>query len=382
MDKYIYKYYPNNDLSFINLKHNQLFFSYNNEINDPSEFTPFFLFSGDRLVWERFSEWVIFKLNLQDKLIMSLSRDVGKHIYKKIKNKALTIGETQKEVLNSILHIYGSLSDSKLSSINKLLPIFFNKLENFLYSDLNKRLLCSFSETCNNPTMWGHYASGYKGFILVFKLKNGELCLKRNKILPQDFIELLPDEKRMEENKKFLILKNRQVKYLKLRPTYNVFELINHKFFYSEEEDHYDLSANINYNRLKCEDLGLIKYTDWKYEKEVRFILPELDFYIPVEKYNFRLNRDHRNELIPKEYRAIEYSSDHLTGVIFGPLIDAQCRGRVMAALYSNRNINVEDLLLIDAMQYPEKYTFKFGPAENNLNLSAEVFCKMLDKDN
>jgi hypothetical protein len=87
---------------------------------------------------------------------------------------------------------------------------------------------------------------------------------------------------------------------------------------YSEEEDHYDVPALIGSEaKEKREiDVGLVKSTDWKYERELRCFLP---------------NYDH--SLTP-EMRVMEIAARHHEGIVLGPKMSFENKKRALAACH------------------------------------------------
>ena len=100
--------------------------------------------------------------------------------------------------------------------------------------DLAKYRICSFSAVNNNPLLWSHYADSHQGFCLIFDADN----------------EIFGDAVR--------------VKYQDNYPSYDL-----------TEEDKYKVMDNS----------GLVKFSDWSYEKEFRLVSaePNFDGALPVK---------------------------------------------------------------------------------------------------
>jgi len=69
---------------------------------------------------------------------------------------------------------------------------------------------------------------------------------------------------------------------------------------YSEEEEHYDVPISLQSEAQNKEEsqVGLIKYSDWRYEQEIRAFLPVLGKH-------------------PPDVRSLRLSVENIRGLIF-----------------------------------------------------------------
>ncbi|EJU9973761.1 DUF2971 domain-containing protein [Vibrio alginolyticus] len=179
---------------------------------------------------------------------------------------------------------------------------------------LESKHICSFSKTAINPTMWGHYGASETGFVVIYESSDGFVDVEST--LPN-----LSGHREKEEGwveigtytNESLMLKD--VNYSKQLCKINAFERLIHKFRYSEKEDHYDVPESLlgMIDRMEEDKVGLVKYTDWKYEKEVRLLFPTY-------------------EELPSEHRCLKVNSRHIKGVIFGSNTSDSSKERVLMA--------------------------------------------------
>lgn len=317
-----YKYQPVRDLSLAMLRHGEVFFASPQELNDTHEAKPRYIFRGDDDVWKRFVYLVMIEMcaiielepeSELSKKIISLREGV----INLIKSTKKSSFEYQ-ELINILsLGIQKSIpldwkdSDKKIihsSYCYYINNIFDGHLEELIY-------IASFSLSATNLTMWGHYGDAEKGFCLVYESLDGSVEIENDCKLfwgslgDQGFIQTIGHVKKTSA-----ILK--KVKYAKNPPRINGFGRLSKQFFYSEYEAHYDYREELcsKTTDMHEEDIGLVKYTDWKYEKEIRLHLPIY-------------------EAIPSSLRSIRICANHIKGIIFGPKISKINKDNVLAAL-------------------------------------------------
>ncbi|MCK9401476.1 MAG: DUF2971 domain-containing protein [Bacteroidales bacterium] len=150
--KLIYKYHKNNQHLLSLLIDGQLWFSHQNELNDPYDC----------------------KFALSDKFLISLLKESSDTLLKDLQEKIPN--------LNSI---------NKDRFFDKILPILkSNKWMNEFYSNLFEKSgwsVCCFSASPLNEIMWAHYANNHKGVCLEFDLsKTPELYEKLQPVTYED----------------------------------------------------------------------------------------------------------------------------------------------------------------------------------------------------
>ena len=117
-----------------------------------------------------------------------------------------------------------------------------NKIEKQLQIQLKNVGICSLSRTRRNQLMWSHYAEDHKGFCIGFNENNLKTSSSRFSLMDVEYQSKLPYEGIID-----------RIKYFNSIPGAN-----NTKSIVG------DILSSI---------LG-IKFTNWKYEKEVRLVRP------------------------------------------------------------------------------------------------------------
>ena len=128
---------------------------------------------------------------------------------------------------------------------------FCNQMTEAIRLDMAKYRICSFSAVNNNPLLWSHYSDSHQGFCLIFDADN----------------EIFGDAVR--------------VKYQDKYPSYD----------FTEE-----------YEFKVMDNSGLVKFSDWSYEKEFRLVSSEPNF----------------NGALPVENNIWSFPEGMLKGVILG----------------------------------------------------------------
>lgn len=166
------------------------------------------------------------------------------------------------------------------------------QLTEALRLDLAKYRICSFSAVNNNPLLWSHYADSHQGFCLIFDADN----------------ELFGEARKVEYQDEY--------------PAYDF-----------TEEDEYEVMKNS----------GLVKFTDWSYEKEFRLVSQEPNF-----KYSLPVNNN-----------IWSFPEGMLKGVIFGYKISDSDRNYIekLCKSYS------KDLYLKKAMLHDDNFYLKIVDA-------------------
>jgi len=319
-----YKYQRPDNLAFNMLRKGEIYFASVCELNDASECRPRFIFKGSEELWQRLVDYVVshaclssdyFQPDRLDALkpILNLSDSIGTCLKKEAGNRDLGL-----ETLGTL---FCSVLEQKLpresQGFNRgfLLHLVRTFIENGLPRALSEdKYIASFSRNATNATMWGHYADAERGFVMVYESMDGTLSVRSPiNVLhgyrpSKDFggateIGIYKDEH----------LKLKEVKYGRRPPKVNAFHRLIPKFHYSKMEDHYDVPLNIGADaQEKKEDLvGLVKYSDWRYEKEVRAFFPTYDAILP-------------------DARVLQVGLSNLKGVIFGPRMSREHKARIV----------------------------------------------------
>lgn len=361
-----YKYQKAGNLEFNMLRRGEIYFASVEELNYANECRPRLVFKGSQELWVRLTEFILQsvcfrtfyheKTSKEDiKKLLSLSNSIGKELKKLAKNKDIGI-----EVLSTLF----------LDAINPIVKIHFPKLEsklivglclNFINEELYKyteeaKYIASFSKNATNPTMWGHYADAEKGFVIVYQTYNDRIKV-RSSIRILDGTRPSKTNKGVIEIGKYFedSLELKTVKYGKKPPKVNAFHRLIPKFVYSEEEDHYDVPLLIGGDAEEKEEekIGLVKYSDWRYEQEVRAFFPTYEKLAP-------------------DIRQLRVSRSNIKGVIFGPKMTHEHKSRIILCCHLLRNSFTEttkdtktklsDFVFFQAIQAVERFDFTIEP--------------------
>lgn len=359
-----YKYQKSGDLGFSMLRQGEVYFASAGELNDASECRPRLIFKGSEELWQRLAQFILehacfgsdYFLNLDDKKneirqILDLSLVIGRLLKKQAKSKDLGI-----EALGPAFHkALNSCGTEKLSPF--LLRVTGHLTSNFIQSELSQILLdekyiASFALNATNPTMWGHYADAERGFVRVFGTDDNKL-----KVLSP--INILNGSRPANDGGDWTeigiykdeSLELERVKYGKEIPKVNAFHRLIHRFSYTEEEDRYDVPLNLGGDAEKKKEhlIGLVKYSGWRYEKEVRAFFPGHDLLLP-------------------EVRTLRVGMENIKGLVFGPKMTLENRARAVLSCHlmkHSRSTEVGadyEFAFFEAQQSVEKFDFAIRP--------------------
>ncbi|MDO8334862.1 MAG: DUF2971 domain-containing protein [Nitrosomonas sp.] len=214
--------------------------------------------------------------------------------------------------------------------------------------------IASFSRNAKNPTMWGHYADAERGFVVVYTSDNDTIRIASP-------VNMLHGARPYSEDRigtyeigiyKESGLELKAVKYGKVPPKVNAFHRLIPRFLYSEEEDHYDVPLLLGGDaKSKEEDqIGLVKFSDWRYEQEVRAFLPVF------------------NELSP-DMRVMSVAPDNICGLIFGPQMSERDKIRAVLCCHLMRQSSVQSesvalppFMFFQATQVVDRFDFRIDP--------------------
>ena len=112
-------------------------------------------------------------------------------------------------------------------------------------------------------------------------------------------------------------------------------------------EYHYDV-PELSYAEIDLleEDLiGLVKYTDWKYEKEVRLLFPTY-------------------EKVPSELRCLQVNFKHIKGIVFGANTSSTDKDKIIMASFHLYKISKStlDFTFFQAQESEEMYEIEIVP--------------------
>ncbi|PAO14495.1 hypothetical protein CIW58_11020 [Enterobacter cloacae] len=319
-----YKYSSIDNLSISMLRNGEVFFASPNELNDIHECKPQFIFNAKKEVWDRFVYFLIIrvclKLNLEPEspLAISLLAFKDKMLLSLLNGKKTKILDYQ-SLIDDFSDAFGSLVMSELNykDARKAMQALSAYLNQDFEAQLNDRnYITSFSKSATNLTMWGHYGNAEKGFAIIYETIDGNVTLKSN-------LNIFPSHKKLSDHCYSMGLSTEcsaplfDVIY-KLRPVRaNGFRRIINQFSYSELEAEAGYPEHL-LSGLKAydeEDIGRVKSSGWKYEKELRLRLP-----VYCE--------------LASPLRSIKIHAKHIKGVIFGSRTSRDDKEKILSACY------------------------------------------------
>ena len=360
-----YKYQKAGNLDFSILRQGEVYFASAGELNDASECRPRFILKGSEELWQRLAQFILehacfgsdyFQLDKKDEIrqILDLSVTIGQLLKKQAKNKDFGIESLGSAFRNALK----SCGSEKLSPF--LLRMTEHLTSNFIQEGLpqillDEKYIASFALNATNPTMWGHYADAERGFVRVFGTDDGKIkVLSDINILHgtrpakmgdgvTDFTEIgiFKDES----------LELKRVQYGKEIPKVNAFHRLIHKFSYTEKEDHYDVPLNLGGDAEQKKDhlIGLVKYSGWRYEKEVRAFFLAYDLLLP-------------------DVRTLRIGMENIKGLVFGPKMSLENRARAVLSCHlmkqsRSSEIGAEyEFAFFEAQQAVDKFDFAIRP--------------------
>ncbi|MEY2501094.1 MAG: hypothetical protein QOI07_1428 [Verrucomicrobiota bacterium] len=319
-----FKYRAAANLEFNMLRRGEIYFPSYGELNDANECRPHFVLKGTDELWRRLSRFVLERVCFSSAFyreersheigdLLRLSEPIGRRLRKSAANRDVSIGEFRKSFLTAL----AAVQRDKLHSVDWRLftRLTAEVIDEQLPATLREeQYMASFSTDATNPTMWGHYGAAETGFVIIYETTNGAIDVHSP-------IEILygtrpaggpigVTEIGFYRDKS---LKLHEVVYRRTPPKVNAFHRLIHKFSYSEEESHYDVPEQLfgDASTKKEGMIGLVKYSDWSYEGEVRAFFPSFG-------------------LVPPDVRVLQVSARHMRGLIFGPKMSSADKARAV----------------------------------------------------
>ncbi|QDE30045.1 DUF2971 domain-containing protein [Shewanella polaris] len=351
---YIYKYQSVSPLSLMMLKRGEVYFASASELNDRHECRARYLFNAPKEVWTRFVDYVLCKVSSKYPLYQSpqdayklieLAEPIFDAGYSQIKKRNLTVYDAVQLFNYGFEAVLGeNFSPEEKKKIRQYTESYLLGLSE---SELvENKHICSFSKNAINPTMWGHYGAAETGFVVIYESSDGFVDVEST--LPN-----LSGYREKEEgwheigsyNNESLMLKD--VIYSRQPCKVNAFERLIHKFRFSEREAHYDVPESFlgMIDQMEVNKVGLVKFTDWKYEQEVRLLFPTY-------------------EELPSEHRCLKVNSCHIKGVIFGPKTSDSSKERVLMACAHLLELakDLPSLAVFQALESHDSYSCQVAP--------------------
>lgn len=368
---YFYKYQKPDNLEFNMLRRGEIYFASVAELNDANECRPRFILKGTEDLWNRLAQLVLEGVcfgpgyeplarydprakQQEFRQLLGLSKSIGRLLKKRVRNEDFGIeklGMLFVDVLRPVLEEKFTMLQSRF-----ILELSRNFIDREIPRIIEEpRYIASFSRNAKNPTMWGHYASAEKGFVIVYATDDG-------KIKVQSPINILRGTRSLAEHMTEIgIYKERclelsPVKYGRKPPKVNAFHRMIPKFSYSGEEYHYSVPFLLPGDAAEKEEskIGLVKYSDWKYEQEVRAFYPIFD------------------ERLEPDVRVLGVAIDHIRGLIFGPKMSNANKERavlcchlmreILAHRHLNENESLPEFSFFQARQVLDRFDFEILP--------------------
>ena len=362
MERLFFKYQKAGNLAFNMLRRGEVYFASVDDLNDANECRPIFIFKGSEELWQRLAYFILLHACLSSdyfqaerleavKPILRLSDRIGTILKKAAGKRDLAI-ESLNQMFREALerHLPEGSQEMNRGFVLHLVQIFIERqLPRALYEE---KYIASFSLNATNPTMWGHYADAERGFVIVYSTTDGSVYVHS----PTHLLHGQRPSKKLKGVTELGIYKDerlelKEVTYGKRPPKVNAFHRLIHKFSYSEMEDHYDVPLLIAGDaEEKREDLiGLIKYSDWRYEKEIRAFFPAFQPVLP-------------------DARVLQVGLSHIKGVIFGPRMSSEHKARIVVCCHlmvKSNNLPTEkdpELHFFQARQTVDLFDFEILP--------------------
>lgn len=349
------------------LRHGEIYFASIAELNDANECRPRFILNGSEELWMRLAQFILGKVCFssdyyertpQEEIgqLLDLSVPVGRLLKKQVKNRDIgveNLGKLFAEALKPLL-------EQKFTELQSRLILELSN--NFIDTKLLKiiaepKYIASFSMNATNPTMWGHYAKAEKGFVIVYATEDGTINVQSPiNILygsrPSDNLDGVTQIGCYQEAH----LELESVKYGRRPPKVNAFHRLIPKFIYTEREDHCDVPLLLGGDAGEKEEslIGLVKYSDWRYEQEVRAFFPNFD------------------ELGFPDIRLLRVSMNNIKGLIFGPSMSDDDKTRAILCCHLMRKSLVHqhfgegellpEFAFFQAKQVLDRFDFEIQP--------------------
>lgn len=357
-----FRYQRPDNLAFSMLRNGEVYFASVDELNDASECRPRFVFRGSEELWQRLAHYILFEACLSSDYfqlagidsirgILNVSNRVGTSLKKAARNKDVGF-----EKLNSLFmealeaHLPDGVQDFNRGFVIRL-------VRNYIHMGLSRavqedKFIASFSLNATNPTMWGHYSAAERGFLIVYKSQDDSIHVHS----PIHLLHGTRPSKNTEGVKEIGIyrddyLRLEEVGYGRRPPTVNAFHRLIHKFSYTGEEEQYDVPLLIGGDAAEKKEslVGLVKYSDWRYEKEVRAFFPSSGPILP-------------------DGRVLQVDVANMLGVVFGPQMSNEDKARAVLCchlLVESRNpdeMDRKEFMFFQARQTIDRFDFNILP--------------------
>ncbi|MBB3291676.1 hypothetical protein FHT39_000315 [Mitsuaria sp. BK045] len=316
---YVFKYSAPSILSFGALSRGELYFASAEELNDGSECRPRYILKGAVELWTRLADMLLLDAvalspmpsSEAAKTLGRFAKPLGRSLHAKVGKRDLDfeqLGTVIGGVLPRLLEEaqLGPAAEGIMALVLQACARARKHLDEPAY-------IASLTTTPRDPTMWGHYGGAERGFAIMFHAPEGKLRIHS----PLDVFDVC----REPEGGGPLVVGPYTEAAVDLQPVlyraapqrFNAFHRLIHHFSFTEAEEHYDVPLLLpgDAPTKKEAQYGLIKAKTWKYEQEVRALLPT------------------GQELTP-EQRCTNYDRSQMAGLVFGPKMSEGDKARAV----------------------------------------------------
>lgn len=317
-----FKFYKSDNLSFLMLRHGEVYFASPPELNDSDESNVEWIFKGNPKSWVKFSEYILSKGTSarresgSDPTLVARAREIGGFLKRKAGRSSLKFQDLDGLIDEAIEALRNKpeleISENECNDIKKFIASkLLEGIENMKYT-------VSFCLDATKPLMWAYYADAEKGFALILESPDQKLSIESD-------VRVLGDTKTFDGGRRFefgsykdCVIPLRQIVYRDGVVKVNALDELSERFRYSDEE----FGGGLFENPLPDEKhlLGLVKSTEWKHECELRGIFPNKP--VPWS-----------SGLIDKDLRSVRVGSKHIRGVIFGYQMNETDQNRALTCL-------------------------------------------------
>lgn len=321
----IFKFHSPTPLSITMLRRGELFFATNEELNDANELHANYVFNGHRKSWNRLIQLIfiaslekaheggILKADLP--ILKPLVNEAAARAYAKFKRRDAKLDE-----IGALLSDYLSIAKKTRDIAGEILRGIEEVIGLKIPSQLRPAAaIASFTKSAINPVIWGHYAAAGRGFCAIYALKDGSIKVRTlsDNNITSVFVDI-KSKKPVIEYERVFDVKIEEVIYRNAPPKINGFHILSYLLSIDPENDSLDDDV-LHFRGINNKDFKKskhVKYSAWKYENEVRGILPYTSF------------RDGEAAT-----RIVEVNPRNIIGIILGPNINRKDMQSCLRAL-------------------------------------------------
>ncbi len=331
--KTAFKFQSSSVLSLKTLLYGELFFSSNDELNDPYDTRhPYVFFKNQDRMGRLIKNFMCTDTQVSKSLscfvkVIDINR-ISSFLSKTdlLFEEIISLIES-KEFEYLVQDVFAQTRHAESIGVAE---IFRKHLKKFIQIKLgNLAYIISFSKTCDDPVMWSHYADQHRGMCLCFALNDQLIKVKegfKNGLLQKEY-------------------KLKEVNYSPLFITTDAYYGFSKDVF---GEDSSTIDPKKNFENL--ENSFLTKYESWKYEQEIRM----LDF-------NMLRSQVIGDDLVKWDTneRIFHYDQEQLTGIIFGSRMDSGTKKEVKSIISKVRDGMTDGIKALPIFTfYESKKTF------------------------